>query len=146
MAKLPRRGCLVDEVTGQVKWAWEHNDPERDFDVLPPYIEDRFGQRSVAAPADTILDLEQHAEIGDVPLLYKDLASTRVRKDDQGVWRFKELLDIDGEQIEVDHAIETRMQQRAAQRAKKAAAQAQTDTPAGNDPGPPADPGASAKP
>ena len=110
--KLPRRGILVDIVTGFVIWAWEHNDPDHEFDSLPPVITRTDGSVVVSATPDAvILDCEAEFEVGDIPLLYAQLTDVRIRKNPQQKWEF--FLEVKGKDeqgkdvsVEVPHPIE----------------------------------------
>lgn len=110
--KLPRKGLLVDPMSGSILWAWEHNDPTREFDSLPPIISRSDGiPGPVATPDAVVIDCEMEFDIGDIPSLYQNLANVRAWKNPQQRWEFFLLIkgqDAQGNDItlEVPHPIE----------------------------------------
>src|SRR5262245_13449851 len=112
MPKLPRRGFLIDPVTGEYLWAWEHNTSES-FEALPPLrIENPVtgASKMMAHPDGIILDAEDLADSGDTHLLYHQAqGTTRFVKNSDGKWAVKQKLhlwDEDGqtwEEEEIDH-------------------------------------------
>jgi hypothetical protein len=86
---LPKRGVLTD-AQGTVLWAWENNDPTREFDLLPPLTTNAAGETISVAPPDAIIvDVDEALEPEELPQVYGDMADKglRVRRVD-GTWRF----------------------------------------------------------
>ena len=108
--KLPKRGLLVDD-KGQATWAWEHNDPDTDFDALPPFVSTLDGEdtQSVATPGSIVIDLEDVGlKPGDMHLIHNTLQMTRVRKRRDGSWRITQVIpgDMpDDPSMEIDHPL-----------------------------------------
>ncbi len=112
--KLPRRGCLFDD-QGRIVWAWEHNDPTTDFEVLPPtMINFQTGEEvSIATPVMKVLDLEEVAQQEDVPSLYREMHTVRVERTDAGSYCFKQrITNSAGDEATVDHPLMARINAR----------------------------------
>lgn len=107
--KLPRHGLLV-RADGTVVWAWAHNDPNTDFDALPPMKISLDGSAVafVADPADSVLDLEAEELEPEVMIeLVHDRQKMRMRKRSDGSLRLTRIIgqDAQGADVEVDHPI-----------------------------------------
>jgi hypothetical protein len=119
--KLPKRGLMAHE-DGQIVWAWEHNDPDRDFDVLPPFVSTLDGEdmQSLATPGSTVIDLEDVGlGRGDIHLLHTTLNASRLRKRADGSWALTHVIAGETEKdepLEVDHPLIDTINARRARR------------------------------
>jgi hypothetical protein len=119
--KLPKRGLLAHE-DGQIVWAWEHNDPETDFDALPPFVSSLDGEdmQSLATPGSVVIDLEEIGlGRGDIHLLHNTLNESRLRKRGDGSWALTHVIggdNADDASIEVDHPLIDTINARRARR------------------------------
>ena len=107
--KLPLRGCLVNP-DGTIAWAWEHNDPTRDFESLPPLIVDFATgvNRFVADPAAVVLSLEAVTKAGDMQALYHDMNEARARIGPTGKWQLTKIIRTPGKaDREIPHPLES---------------------------------------
>lgn len=119
--KLPKKGMLVDQDTGQVLWAWEFNDPDHDFDVTQPMIEDEAGHvRPLDAPHSVIIDCDATFEQGDMNDIYKEMGQCRMRKQADGHWEICQCVEMTTtagtEMTEIEHPIMAKRRARAAAR------------------------------
>lgn len=109
--KLPRRGVLV-QADGKILWAWNHANPDTEFDSLPPRMEMADGSVIIRATPDAVvIDCEAEFTPDDIPLLYRNMEDVRVRKGAQLKWEFFQqisALDAQGNivVVEVPHPIE----------------------------------------
>ena len=106
--KLPNRGFLVNP-DGEIIWAWEQNDPTREFESYPPSYLSFDGQltwRSNAASSVVDLD-EEDLSSGDLADLHSNLHEARFRKRPDGSFRLTKIIgtDSEGNLVEVDHPI-----------------------------------------
>jgi hypothetical protein len=86
--KLPTRGFFVND-EGAVVWAWEHNDPTREFDVIAPVLMDADGNARMSVhPQGTVVDLE-HEDLRpqEIAPFMHDIANARFRKGPDGRYR-----------------------------------------------------------
>ena len=108
--QLPRRGLILD-ADGKIQWVWEHNDPTREFNSLPPSVVRLDGTIGPPPPDAVILDCDAEFEAGDMELVHRSFADVRVKKNVANQWEFFLLVqakDAQGKDIivEVPHPIE----------------------------------------
>lgn len=117
--KLPKRACLVD-AEGRVLWVWEHNHPG-DFDALPPIVTNPDTGESVflSPPNAQVMDLTEALDSRDYLEFARDCAQIRFRrrKGKGGGFAIRQVIDIDGEEQELDHPLERKRMVRAQRRA-----------------------------
>lgn len=106
--KLPKRGLLMNP-DGSLIWVWEHNDPNTDFNSLPPIILTMDGEAYTNVEAGaTVIDLEAEGlQPGDMAELHQDHSATRIRKRADGSIHIVKILgqDKQGNDVEVDHPV-----------------------------------------
>jgi hypothetical protein len=100
-------------------WAWNQTAlPEGQvFSSLPPVHSVGTGEPPVinAAPHHVVLDLDAVIDSADMHDIVNHLGAVRFRYDPERGWSVRRLVEIDGEEYEIEHDVERKRGVRAAQ-------------------------------